>query len=183
MRVSSLIERVEDRVRGRMLIFFLREYTGNIYRFTDAARATSPSKATQNRQSWPWSFASYDAAAVGHRQRGSLNGVYFSNQARTATWLEPVPVRQFELTEWTPAHHLRHRRLVGLRLDKECARRTPGHILIADETTASIIAFHCNVRRSSLWNIRPYPSGASYGGKIVNPTKVLGAFDRTARRS
>jgi Domain of unknown function (DUF1788) len=36
MRVSSLIERVEDRVRGRLLIFFPGEYTGNVYRFMDA---------------------------------------------------------------------------------------------------------------------------------------------------
>ena len=36
MRVSSLIERVEDRVRGRMLVFFPGEYAGNVYRFMDA---------------------------------------------------------------------------------------------------------------------------------------------------
>lgn len=36
MRVSSLIERVEDSVRGRMLIFFPGEYAGNVYRFMDA---------------------------------------------------------------------------------------------------------------------------------------------------
>ncbi len=36
MRVSTLIERVEDSVRGRMLIFFPGEYAGNIYRFMDA---------------------------------------------------------------------------------------------------------------------------------------------------
>ena len=36
IRVSSLIERVEDRVRGRMLVFFPGEYAGNIYRFMDA---------------------------------------------------------------------------------------------------------------------------------------------------
>jgi hypothetical protein len=36
MRVSSLIERVEDSVRGRMLVFFPGEYAGNIYRFMDA---------------------------------------------------------------------------------------------------------------------------------------------------
>lgn len=36
MRVSSLIERVEDCVRGRMLVFFPGEYAGNVYRFMDA---------------------------------------------------------------------------------------------------------------------------------------------------
>jgi hypothetical protein len=36
MRVSSLIERVEDRVLGRLLIFFPGEYAGNVYRFMDA---------------------------------------------------------------------------------------------------------------------------------------------------
>src|ERR1017187_4297268 len=36
MRVSSLIERVEDHVRGRLLVFFPGEYAGNIYRFMDA---------------------------------------------------------------------------------------------------------------------------------------------------
>jgi hypothetical protein len=36
MRVSSLVERVEDSTRGRMLIFFPGEYAGNIYRFMDA---------------------------------------------------------------------------------------------------------------------------------------------------
>ena len=36
MRVSSLIERVEDSVPGRLLIFFPGEYTGNVYRFMDA---------------------------------------------------------------------------------------------------------------------------------------------------
>ncbi len=36
MRVSSLIERVEDSVRGRLLVFFPGEYTGNVYRFMDA---------------------------------------------------------------------------------------------------------------------------------------------------
>jgi hypothetical protein len=36
IRVSNLIERVEDRVLGRMLVFFPGEYTGNVYRFMDA---------------------------------------------------------------------------------------------------------------------------------------------------
>ena len=36
MRVSSLIERVEDNVPGRMLVFFPGEYTNNVYRFMDA---------------------------------------------------------------------------------------------------------------------------------------------------
>ncbi len=36
MRVSSLIDRVEDCVRGRLLVFFPGEYAGNVYRFMDA---------------------------------------------------------------------------------------------------------------------------------------------------
>lgn len=36
MRVSSLVERVEDSVQGRLLIFFPGEYLGNVYRFMDA---------------------------------------------------------------------------------------------------------------------------------------------------
>jgi hypothetical protein len=36
MRVSSLIERVEDSVSGRLLIFFPGEYAGNAYRFMEA---------------------------------------------------------------------------------------------------------------------------------------------------
>ena len=36
MRVSSLIERVEDRVHGRLLSLFPGEYAGNVYRFMDA---------------------------------------------------------------------------------------------------------------------------------------------------
>ncbi len=36
MRVSSLIERVEDCVRGRLLVLFPGEYVGNVYRFMDA---------------------------------------------------------------------------------------------------------------------------------------------------
>jgi len=36
MRVSSLIESVEDSIRGRLLIMFPGEYTGNVYRFMDA---------------------------------------------------------------------------------------------------------------------------------------------------
>lgn len=36
IRVSSLIERVEDRVSGRLLILFPGEYTGNVYRFMEA---------------------------------------------------------------------------------------------------------------------------------------------------
>lgn len=36
MRVSSLIERVEESVSGRMLVFFPGEYAGNVYRFMDA---------------------------------------------------------------------------------------------------------------------------------------------------
>jgi hypothetical protein len=36
MRVSRLIERVEDDVRGRLLVFFPGEYAGNVYRFMDA---------------------------------------------------------------------------------------------------------------------------------------------------
>ena len=36
MRVSSLVERVEDSIRGRMLVLFPGEYTGNVYRFMDA---------------------------------------------------------------------------------------------------------------------------------------------------
>jgi Domain of unknown function (DUF1788) len=36
MRVSSLIDRVEDSIRGRLLVLFPGEYAGNIYRFMDA---------------------------------------------------------------------------------------------------------------------------------------------------
>jgi hypothetical protein len=36
MRVSSLVERVEDSVSGRLLVFFPGEYAGNVYRFMDA---------------------------------------------------------------------------------------------------------------------------------------------------
>lgn len=36
MRVSSLIERVEDGVRGRLLVFFPGEFAANVYRFMDA---------------------------------------------------------------------------------------------------------------------------------------------------
>lgn len=36
MRVSSLIDRVEDSVPGRLLTFFPGEYAGNVYRFMDA---------------------------------------------------------------------------------------------------------------------------------------------------
>jgi hypothetical protein len=36
MRISSLIDRVEDSVRGRLLVFFPGEYTKNVYRFMDA---------------------------------------------------------------------------------------------------------------------------------------------------
>lgn len=36
MRVSSLIESVEDAVPGRLLIFFPGEYASNVYRFMDA---------------------------------------------------------------------------------------------------------------------------------------------------
>jgi hypothetical protein len=36
MRVSSLIESVEDSVQGRLLILFPGEYQGNVYRFMDA---------------------------------------------------------------------------------------------------------------------------------------------------
>jgi hypothetical protein len=36
MRVSSLIERVENNVPGRLLIFFPGEYANNVYRFMDA---------------------------------------------------------------------------------------------------------------------------------------------------
>ena len=36
MRVSSLVNRVEDSVLGRLLILFPGEYAGNVYRFMDA---------------------------------------------------------------------------------------------------------------------------------------------------
>ena len=36
MRVSSLIERIEDGVQGRLLVFFPGEYSGQVYRFMDA---------------------------------------------------------------------------------------------------------------------------------------------------
>lgn len=36
MRVSTLIDRVEDCVSGRLLILFPGEYQGNVYRFMDA---------------------------------------------------------------------------------------------------------------------------------------------------
>ena len=36
IRVSSLIERVEDSVSGRLLVLFPGEYAGNVYRFMDA---------------------------------------------------------------------------------------------------------------------------------------------------
>ena len=36
MRVSSLIERLEDSVKGRLLVLFPGEYAGNVYRFMDA---------------------------------------------------------------------------------------------------------------------------------------------------
>ena len=36
MRVSTLVERVEDSIKGRMLVFFPGEFAGNTYRFMDA---------------------------------------------------------------------------------------------------------------------------------------------------
>ena len=36
MRVSTLIDRVEDSISGRLLVFFPGEYQRNIYRFMDA---------------------------------------------------------------------------------------------------------------------------------------------------
>ena len=36
LRISNLIERVEDSVNGRLLILFPGEYSGNVYRFMDA---------------------------------------------------------------------------------------------------------------------------------------------------
>jgi len=36
MRVSSLIESVEDSVRGRLLVLFPGEFSGSVYRFMDA---------------------------------------------------------------------------------------------------------------------------------------------------
>ena len=37
---------------------------------------------------------------------------------RECRWLKPVTVAQFEFVEWTPEHHLRHAKFVGLRDDK-----------------------------------------------------------------
>jgi len=36
IRVSSLMDRIEDSIRGRLLVFFPGEYAGNVYRFMDA---------------------------------------------------------------------------------------------------------------------------------------------------
>lgn len=36
MRISSLIERIEDNISGRLLVFFPGEYSGNVYRFMGA---------------------------------------------------------------------------------------------------------------------------------------------------
>lgn len=36
MRVSSLIEAIEDSIPGRLLVLFPGEYSGNVYRFMDA---------------------------------------------------------------------------------------------------------------------------------------------------
>lgn len=36
IRVSALVDRIEDKVRGRLLVFFPGEYRQNIYRFMDA---------------------------------------------------------------------------------------------------------------------------------------------------
>ncbi len=36
MRVSTLIDHVEESIRGRLLVFFPGEYSGNVYRFMDA---------------------------------------------------------------------------------------------------------------------------------------------------
>lgn len=35
-RISSLVDRVEDSVRGRLLVFFPGEFSGNVYRFMNA---------------------------------------------------------------------------------------------------------------------------------------------------
>ncbi len=36
IRVSSLVEKIEDGIRGRLLVFFPGEFAGNVYRFMDA---------------------------------------------------------------------------------------------------------------------------------------------------
>jgi len=36
VRVSSIIDRVEDSIQGRLLVLFPGEYAGNVYRFMDA---------------------------------------------------------------------------------------------------------------------------------------------------
>lgn len=52
MRVSSLVERVEDSIRGRLLVFFPGEFAGNVYRFMDARDGFNymavPITATEN---------------------------------------------------------------------------------------------------------------------------------------
>ena len=60
MRVSRLIERVEDNVRGRLLVFFPGEYAGNVYRFMDARDGFNymavPITSTESRRSGKINF-------------------------------------------------------------------------------------------------------------------------------
>jgi DNA ligase D-like protein (predicted ligase) len=42
-----------------------------------------------------------------------------AEKMKDCVWLQPRLVGQFEFVEWTPDHHLRHARFVGLRDDKK----------------------------------------------------------------
>ena len=42
-----------------------------------------------------------------------------AEKMKECRWIKPVLVGQFEFVEWTPDHHLRHSRFIGLRDDKD----------------------------------------------------------------
>jgi bifunctional non-homologous end joining protein LigD len=59
-------------------------------------------------------FANLPEARSGRWGEGLTAG-----KMKMCRWLKPVLVGQFEFTEWTPDHHLRHSRFIALRDDKK----------------------------------------------------------------
>ena len=87
---------------GRTRSGFTPKTRGDLFkRFKKLGRATCP-------------FANLPESRSGRWGQGLTKA-----KMADCRWLKPVLVGQFEFTEWTPDHHLRHSKFVAIRYDKK----------------------------------------------------------------
>jgi len=79
---------------------------------------TPSSRASLFRQFRPLEIGQGPFANLPEARSGRWGEGLTAEKMKECRWLRPLLVGQFEFLEWTPDDHLRHRRFMGIRADR-----------------------------------------------------------------